>query len=376
MNKEINFDGPRACGQYDLSGVIDLCNLVMRVIETHPDYKSGWPNIGYLYPHVYNHENAENIRLISINGKPVSSVAIYSSDVKTSRGNISVGGINCFVTHPEFRRSGLGGLVLDDAHRKMESIGNEIALLSTMIPDYYRKSGWELAGGQRTFTLDRGNISYLPDRTGLDIEEDWKPYLAKLMELNQQQPLRASRTSRLFELLIERRLGRVFIARRGDRIVAYCALGHSQNPQVIEYGGRNEDVCSLIRGIFGIIDDLSISTSTRSGRERPTTELSVTTPYLNHGLSNMLLERGIPNSLGYIGMIKILDPYKLFKTLGLDDVINLEKNDMSWRVSHGTNELILTDHELVKLVFGPEQFQGFAPQLFPVDFYQFHADRV
>ena len=55
MNKEINFDGPRACGQYDLSGVIDLCNLLMRVIETHPDYKSGWPNIGYLFPHVYNH---------------------------------------------------------------------------------------------------------------------------------------------------------------------------------------------------------------------------------------------------------------------------------------------------------------------------------
>lgn len=376
MDKEIDFDGPRACGQYDLSGVVDLCNLVMRVVEAHPDYKSGWPNIGYLYPHVYNHENSDNIRLISSNGEPVSSVAIYRSNVKTSRGTISVGGINCFVTHPEFRRFGLGGLVLDDAHRKMTMTGNEIGLLSTMIPDYYRKSGWELAGGQRTFTLDRGNISYLPGHAGLDIEGDWKPFMTELLELNQQQPMRAFRTSQLFDLLIERRLGRVFIARRGDRIVAYCALGHSKNPQIIEYAGKNEDVCSLIRAVFGIIDDLSVSTSTRSGRERPTTELKLVTPYLNHGLTDILIERGIPNSLEYVGMIKILDPNKLLKTLGIYDVINLEKIDVGWRVSYGSNDLTLTEQELVKLIFGPEKFQGFAPDIFPIDFYQFHADRV
>ena len=89
-----------------------------------------------------------------------------------------------------------------------------------------------------------------------------------------------------------------------------------------------------------------------------------------------MIERGIPNSLDYVGMIKILDPNKLLKTLGIYDVINLEKIDVGWRVSYGSNDLTLTEQELVKLIFGPEKFQGFAPDIFPIDFYQFHADRV
>ena len=94
-------DGPRACGKYDLAGVLDLCNLVLRILNTPPGKPEGWPTIGYGWPHVYNHGNLDNIRLIAHKGEVVSSVGIYPAEVRTPRGTISVGGINCFVTHPD-----------------------------------------------------------------------------------------------------------------------------------------------------------------------------------------------------------------------------------------------------------------------------------
>ena len=47
-----------------------------------------------------------------------------------------------------------------------------------------------------------------------------------------------------------------------------------------------------------------------------------------------------------------------------------------WLVRHDGNTLDLTPQQLVKLVFGPERFPDFAPDLFPIDFFQWPLDRV
>ena len=365
-------DGPRACGKYDLAGVLDLCNLVMRVLDTPPGKPAGWPTIGYGWPHVYNHGNLDNIRLIAHEGEIVSSVGIYTTEVRTPRGTISVGGINCFVTHPDHRRSGLGGMVLTDAHAKMRADGHHMGLLSTLIPDYYRKYGWEPAGRQRTFRLDRGNIAHLPDPVGLDLTDEWRPAVEQLLALHDREPMRATRTRQMFELLVERKFERVFVARRDSRLVAYAAM---RQMDIREYGGQPDDVAALLRAVFAETDDPSTSTSTRTGYRRPTIEMTVTTPDSADGLPGLLLDRGVPNTLGYMGLIVLLDAPGLLEALDIRDV-ELEPRDSGWRVSHRGRSLDLTGHDLVKLVFGPERYPDFAPDVFPIDFYQWPADRA
>ena len=103
--------------------------------------------------------------------------------------------------------------------------------------------------------------------------------------------------------------------------------------------------------------------------------MTVKTPDLPTGLPGLLAQAGIPHSLDYMGMIVILDVPGLFKVLDMHDV-ELTPTDQGWQVRHEGHTLDLTPLELVKLVFGPERFPNFAPDLFPIDFYQWALDRV
>jgi hypothetical protein len=75
-----------------------------------------------------------------------------------------------------------------------------------------------------------------------------------------------------------------------------------------------------------------------------------------------------------MGMLIILDPPGLFAALGVDAAV--ERRDDGWRLRHGGGALDLTEGELVKLVFGPERRPDVAPDLFPLECYQWPLDRV
>ncbi|MBI3973597.1 MAG: GNAT family N-acetyltransferase [Chloroflexi bacterium] len=160
------FDGPRACGPFDLAPTLDLINLVFRTHGVAAADRPRFPTMGWDYAHVYHPDNLDNVRIVSHQGRVVCSVAIYPTTVRTPHGTLSVGGINAVGTHPDFRRYGLATATLVDAHAKMRANGHHIGLLSTGIHNWYRKYGWERAGQQRTFTLDRRNVVFLPEAPG------------------------------------------------------------------------------------------------------------------------------------------------------------------------------------------------------------------
>ena len=366
------YDGPRACAWHELAGVVDLANLVLRVLGAPPGAPPRWPSIGGDYGHIYHGDNLPNIRVVTHRGRVVSSVGIYPTAVRTPRGTISVGGINAFVTHPDHRRQGLGGAVLRDAHTRMQASGHHVGLLGTRIQDYYRKFGWESAGRQHTWVFDRGNVALLPDPAGLAVTEDWLPHLPELVALHNGDNLVAPRSAATFKMLAERKLRHLFVARRAGRPVAYAGVGGTA---VREYGGDPAAVAALIRAVFHRLDDPDTATSERPPGQRATIELTVTTPALRSGLPALLAQAGIPHTLGYMGMIAILDAPGLFDALRLRDV-ELTPSDHGWLVQHEGHTLELTPQQLVKLVFGPERFPDFAPDLFPIDFFQWSLDRV
>jgi hypothetical protein len=102
--------------------------------------------------------------------------------------------------------------------------------------------------------------------------------------------------------------------------------------------------------------------------------MQVQTPDAADGLPAILLELGTPTALTYMGMLAVLDPQSLFDALGIDAAV--ERRADGWRLRLDGRDHDLTAGELVKLVFGPERRPDIAPDRFPIDFYQWPADRV
>ena len=366
------YDGPRACGPFELAGVLDLANLVLRTLNTPAEASPRHPTVGGDYPHIYNAANLDNIRVVARNGRVVSSVAIFPMKVRTPRGVISVGGINAFVTHPDHRRQGLGEAVLRDAHARMRANGHHIGWLSTRIHDYYRKFGWESAGRQRSFVFDRGNIDRLPASRDLTVDEEWRADVAQLNALHDGEPLVVPRGVDRFTLLAQRKFARLFVARRAGAVVAYAG---TSGTAVREFGGPADDVAALVRAVFTRLDDPTVHTSERPPGQRATIEMTVIAPPTGTGLPGLLERLGIPHHNDYGGMLLALDAPGLFEALRIRTVALRRRGD-GWRLTHGAHTLDVSARGLVKLLFGPERTPGFAPNVFPVPFYLWPADRV
>ena len=90
----------------------------------------------------------------------------------------------------------------------------------------------------------------------------------------------------------------------------------------------------------------------------------MTTPALRTGLTALLSQPGIPHTLGYLGMIAILDAPGLFEALHLHDVA-LAPSDRGWLMRHAGHTLDLTPTRLVKFVFGPERVPRFCARSVP-----------
>src|SRR4051794_4674761 len=296
------FDGPRACGPYELAPDLDMINLVFRTQPAAGAPRA--PSMGWDYSHVYNQHNLENVRIVCHRGRPVASVGIHPTQVRTPRGTIGVGGISAVGTHPDYRRLGLATLTMQDAATRMREIGLHVGLLGTGITNWYRKLGWERAGRQRTFTFDRRNVTCLPETAGLDATDDWHSHVEALCALRNASGVGAIRTPEMFALLAERKAPRIFVARRAGSVVAYAAVSGTA---VREYAGAAEDVLALVRHAFGVIEDLPARSTERRGSQQGQFEMTVQTPDDGSALPALLLDVGIPAALTYMGMLLILD---------------------------------------------------------------------
>jgi hypothetical protein len=341
------YDGPHACGPLDLALALDLLNLVFRSSGSAPA-----PSIGWEYSFVYHPGNLENLRVICHQGRVVTLVAIYPTDVQTPRGTLRVGGVCGVATHPDHRRRGLAAAAMADAHATMRSAGRHVGLLGTGIADYYRALGWERAGSLHTFTLDRANLRLLPRAPDLDVTDDWRPHLAELCALHNARLPAAIRTPETFAVLAERRAPQILVARRQGRAVAYVAL---RDAVAREHAGAFAEVAALLHCAHARLE----ATATGAGSRRPGTpvELSVVAPAESEGegsLAGPLRRLGIPHTLGYLGMVKLLDIPGVLAALGLDE-LDLQPAGEQWRLRAGPHTRLLDERDLVRLLFGPER---------------------
>ena len=307
-------EGPRACGRYEIGPTLDLLN---QVFTPERAGMGGWA------PHLACEENREQMRVLLVNGRIVAHTGLYVSEVVTPRGTLRLGGLWSVACHPDYRRRGFGEACVRDAMRLMQEQGCEIGGLGTGFNDWYRRFGWENAGRQWEFELDRGNIELLPRLEGYEVGEGLWPDLGEMLALYAAQGLGARRPRELLPTLLHRPpvRGGCYTAAAGGRLVAYLLTSNGR--RVIEYAGEAPVVLALIREAFHRLDP----------REQPTSS----TP----GLGRLQVETPV-----------------------------------GWRLRRGEQEVELSSRQLTKLLFGPEKVADFAPDLFPLEFFHWALDRV
>ncbi len=366
--------GPRGCQEHELSPTVDLINLVMRRAKGLP------PTVGSDYPHVYCAGNRENMRIIKIGGRVVSYVGLFLTENRVGDHALRVAGLNCMVTHPDYRHRGLGSSVAENFVRRMTELEADAGWLGTGIPDWYRRLGWERAGRKHIYELDRGNADLLPPLEGYEVQRGYPGYLEQMLALHQQHPFGTDRSLRLFKLLLDRpdtnrwpQL-RTYVATQQEKLGAYVVVSGNE---VLEHGGQPEVVASLLGKVFQLEDDPTVSTSDRddSGAVVLDATLLVHAPAADDDLSGVLAGIGLPRSEGYVGLLRIPDLSRLLPKLGLDG-IEVRQQEGSAVLTCGSESCKLTPREQVKLVFGPEKVTDFAGDLFPISLYHWPLDYV
>jgi hypothetical protein len=265
------------------------------------------------------------------------------------------------------------------AQAKMRDLGCHAGLLVTGIMNWYRRLGWEEAGGVRSYRLNRGNIGLLPPLSaGLrchfaDAGED--PVAAEIVHLRNQDQLGATRTVERFrQLYAARRSPQILLAESEGVAISYILVRENF---VMEWGGNAHSVAGLVRSYFETFDDPAASTSQRNEAGRPVSlqTLTLSTPTWPHPLVTLLDAVRIPYATEYLGMMYVVDPQPILDAYGLS-AVDVERVDDEF-VLHSRGEHVkFTRNQLAKLFFGPEQISNFAADIFPLPFWQWILEKV
>jgi predicted acetyltransferase len=82
--------------------------------------------------------------LVAVDGKQIAStLRVFHREIYILGQTVSMGGIGEVSTKLEYRGRGYSARLLNDAVRLMEKKGINVSMLSTGIPDFYSKFGWE-----------------------------------------------------------------------------------------------------------------------------------------------------------------------------------------------------------------------------------------
>jgi hypothetical protein len=305
---------------------------------------------------------------------------------------LRVGGINCVATVPELRKHGLGKIIMDAAHQRMKEAGCHVGLLNTAIVSWYRRLGWEESGCAISYRFTKSNIILLPPlppdtamrvagspadssaAATARVEAD-NDVLESIIRIRNADKLGGIRTPDLLRVLLQARgTPKIVIAERGGQPVAYL---FSSGRSIREWGGPANVVAGLVRAWYESCESPDLSTSQR--KEDWTAviqdEMSFTAPCWGHSLLKRLEQQRFPFTIGYLGMMIVLDPRGTLDAFGLGE-IGIEQQGEQFVLSHGDRKCSVTQRQLATLLFGPERITDFGEDVFPLPFWQWGIDRV
>jgi predicted N-acetyltransferase YhbS len=328
-----HLDGPRACRAEELPELLELVNYVFRTSQGRP------PDIGDAYRHIYCEENLELVRVIRMDGSIRASVGLFPFELAAGPHTFSALGLNCTTCHPQWRRRGLGALLMRDAADLVEQKSLDMLHLAGGVPEWYRQLGYEQAGSRYLYHFDRGNIEqvhalHIAQRSGNmrslhNTRQSFARYPGELLAAKQNGELKA------------------YLYADFDNLVLECA------------GQPAELIAGLTRELFDRRDreNEGASTTGRDEKHRVLRNvlISLEVSPLRADLIALLGGLGIPCERNLWHMVRVTDPPALADKIGFEGTIEAADED-AFVVATDNGEQTMTRGAIGRMLFGPERF--------------------
>jgi predicted N-acetyltransferase YhbS len=330
-------EGPRPPTSNEYSHILEFLNRNLRTQST-------W-SIANEYPTALAEGNLANIRIIKENNQILSHAVLRPLLVKSALGIFKVAAIGSVVTAPDYRNLGLSRRIVDDCLEAARAQGCDFAILWTNLYEFYRKFGFELAGSEISYVLDKD----LPvNGSGFKIIEGTNVDPEPLLRLFSQHTVSTIRTFEETRRYLQIPNSRVFTAWDSNgNLRAYAVEGKGVDLQgyIHEWGGGVSALIPLLQHV-------------RTTLKKPVT---VIVPSHAQNLRTQFKQYGIPEIAGFLGMVKIINSASLFgkvlrfarADLGISEFV-FEQRQNKYYFGVGKN-LFCTDSEqdVIKLLFGP-----------------------
>lgn len=332
-------EGPRSpyIAEYD---------SLLRFLNQNLRAQNGWSILDE-YPTALGQHNLGNIRIIKEKDEILSHAVLKINIIKTPIGIFKVAAIGSVVTHNNFRNQGLSQKIIENCLISAKEQGCDFAILWTNLFDFYRKFGFELAGSELSYVIDK-DLAIPP--SDVKILKGAKIDAEALLRLYSQHTVSSIRTFDEVKKYLSIPNSNVYTAWSHEgQLQAYIVEGKGADlgGYIHEWGGGVSHLLALVNYAF-------------KDQKRP---LTMIVPQHSVNLVTKLRSLKLREVPGFLGMIKIITPNSLFGKItraaksehGNPDFI-LEKKDNSFLIGSGET-MFKTDSEsdIVRLIFGPQK---------------------
>jgi N-acetylglutamate synthase-like GNAT family acetyltransferase len=331
-------EGPRAPLDGEFSTVVQF-------LDRHLRPEAGW-SIQAEYPVALSQQNIGNIRIITENGEVRSHAVMRPLIIKSPVGLFKVAGIGSVVTSSEHRGRGYSTQVIENCLTAAREHGCDFAILWTNLYDFYRKMGFELAGGETSIIIEKElNVP----ANGMKFMDTNKVSAEAIHRLYTQHTVTSLRTLAETQAYLQIPNSRVYTAwDQSGTLQAYAIEGKGADltGYIHEWGGGVQQLMALIAHV----------------RKVQGKTITVISPRHSQNLIKNLKEQNVVVNEGFLGMIKILNHNNLYgkvkryaRALGRADLI-LERHDNQTYI--GAGEQIFktdSDNDVIRLIFGPQK---------------------
>jgi len=381
--------GPMRALPGDADSVVELAN------ECFPHDRDAGGMLAR-WPHALS--QLENRFVMKDNNKVVSHVGYTDQTILVEGNEIKVAGITAVSTYPAYRGKSFMTQLLNCCISAMTEEGYAFSDLGGD-RQRYNHFGWENAGREWSFYITRRSLMDTPISVGLTVT----PYQASseeidaIIAIHDQEPLQMKRTRELYKMLLGRMGKQVWLASGNDGITAYVVSEPEEKHQsIMEFGGSKEGIYAIFRHFIETLKNESIH---------------VDSPWL-HSFNHTLFSVSSGWNVRCPRMIKIIDLKSTlcgfanqlrnrYSELGFNDrrtiVLGVEGSDKQVEVTFSSEEVIvsktsqcskaltLSEHEMVRFIFGPASpgvtaelpsDMRFLNAILPVDFYLWNNETV
>ena len=328
--------GPRSPEVHEFSNVVEFLNQNLRE-------NNSWP-ISSEYPTALTANNIHNMSIITEDEKIVSHAVLKTLIIKTPVSIFKIGAIGSVVTDPQHRQKGLSTKNIENCISLAAKQDCDMVILWTDKFDFYKKLGFELAGIEQTYILEKKVAVVNPK---LKFLKDNKVDPDAILKLYAQHTVNSVRTTEDIRNYLKIPNSRIYTAwNEKNQLVAYAVEG------------KGIDLTNYVHEWAGHVDSLmDLFSFMQQENNQP---LTVMVPSHSVNLRRQLEQTCSMSHQGFLGMIKILDydrilnkVKKAFRAEGLEQVVFEMQND-EIIFGYGTDLYTIKNlSDLTQLLFGP-----------------------